>query len=110
MPAAALSGLRVLDCTHLIAGAYCSLLLADLGADVVKIEPLDGEGNRGQNPGPFKAFDFMNRNKRAIALDLIALDLRQPAAQAVVRRLARSADVFVENFRPGAFDRMGAWL
>ncbi|HEX7758602.1 MAG TPA: CoA transferase [Caulobacteraceae bacterium] len=102
MSASALSGLRVLDCTHVIAGAYCSMLLADLGADVVKVEPLGGEGARAQNTAPFKPFDFMNRNKRAIALDL-----QRPEAAAVVRRLAETADVFVENFRPGAFDRLG---
>jgi crotonobetainyl-CoA:carnitine CoA-transferase CaiB-like acyl-CoA transferase len=97
-----LSGLRVLDCTHVIAGAYCSMLLADLGADVVKIEPIGGEGARSQSTAPFRPFDFMNRNKRAIALDL-----RQPQACAVVRRLAETADVFVENFRPGALERLG---
>jgi len=97
-----LAGLKVIDCTHVIAGAYCSLLLADLGADVIKVEPLEGEGARSRNAGPFRPFDFMNRNKRAIALDL-----GRPDAVAVIRRLAETADVFVENFRPGAFERMG---
>ena len=98
----ALEGLRVLDCTHVIAGAYCSLILADLGADVVKIEPPAGETTRGHPGQAFRAFDFVNRNKRAIALDLTA-----ERGAAVVRRLAASADVFVENYRPGALDRMG---
>jgi formyl-CoA transferase len=105
MAKAALAGLKVLDCTHVIAGAYCSLVLADLGADVVKIEPPAGESTRGFGaPGgsAFRAFDFVNRNKRAIALDLAT-----EAGAAVVRRLAASADVFVENYRPGAMDRMG---
>lgn len=102
MSAGALSGLRVVDCTHVIAGAYCSLLLADLGADVIKIEPIGGEAGRGASTEPFQPFDFMNRNKRAIAVDL-----RQGAGVEVVRRLAVEADVFVENFRPGAFDRLG---
>ncbi|MGZ6050337.1 MAG: CoA transferase, partial [Phenylobacterium sp.] len=66
----ALTGLKVLDCTHVIAGAYCSMTLADLGADVVKIEPLAGESTRGLAGAAFRAFDFVNRNKRAIALDL----------------------------------------
>ena len=68
----ALHGLKVLDCTHVIAGAYCSMILADLGADVVKIEPPSGESTRGMgvDRGAFRAFDFVNRNKRAIALDL----------------------------------------
>ena len=67
---AALSGLKVLDCTHVIAGAYCSMVLADLGADVIKIEPPAGETTRGHPGAAFRAFDFVNRNKRAIALDL----------------------------------------
>jgi crotonobetainyl-CoA:carnitine CoA-transferase CaiB-like acyl-CoA transferase len=65
MAQAALAGLKVLDCTHVIAGAYCSLVLADLGADVVKIEPPAGESTRGLGgPGgaAFRAFDFVNRN------------------------------------------------
>jgi formyl-CoA transferase len=100
----ALSGLKVLDCTHVIAGAYCSLILADLGADVVKIEPPAGESTRGLgvDRGAFRAFDFVNRNKRAIALDLAT-----EAGAAVVRRLAATADVFVENYRPGSLERMG---
>jgi formyl-CoA transferase len=100
----ALAGLKVLDCTHVIAGAYCSLILADLGADVIKIEPPAGESTRGMgvDRGAFRAFDFVNRNKRAIALDLST----ERGAE-VVRRLARTADVFVENYRPGSLDRMG---
>jgi crotonobetainyl-CoA:carnitine CoA-transferase CaiB-like acyl-CoA transferase len=98
----ALSGLKVLDCTHVIAGAYCSLILADLGADVVKIEPPAGETTRGHPGARFRAFDFVNRNKRAIALDLTT-----EKGAAVVRKLAETADVFVENYRPGSLDRMG---
>lgn len=98
----ALAGLKVLDCTHVIAGAYCSLILADLGADVVKIEPPAGETTRGHPGAAFRAFDFVNRNKRAIALDLTT-----EKGASVVRRLAETADVFVENYRPGALDRMG---
>lgn len=98
----ALEGLKVLDCTHVIAGAYCSLVLADLGADVVKIEPPAGETTRGHPGQAFRAFDFVNRNKRAIALDLTT-----EKGAAVVRKLAETADVFVENYRPGSLDRMG---
>src|SRR5690606_30795897 len=93
---------KVLDCTHVIAGAWCSLLLADMGADVIKIEPLEGETTRGHPKARFKAFDYVNRNKRSLAVDL-----SKPEGQAVIRRLARSADVFVENYRPGALERMG---
>jgi crotonobetainyl-CoA:carnitine CoA-transferase CaiB-like acyl-CoA transferase len=98
----ALAGLKVLDCTHVIAGAYCSMLLADLGAEVIKIEPPAGETTRGAPGATFRAFDFVNRNKRAIALDLTT-----EAGAGVVRRLAKTADVFVENYRPGSLDRMG---
>jgi crotonobetainyl-CoA:carnitine CoA-transferase CaiB-like acyl-CoA transferase len=102
MVAAALSGLKVLDCTHVIAGAYCSLVLADLGADVIKIEPPGGESTRGITGAAFRAYDFVNRNKRAIALDLTT-----ERGADVLRRLAATADVFVENYRPGSLDRMG---
>jgi len=100
-PTGPLAGMRVLDCTHVIAGAWCAMLLADLGADVVKIEPPTGEVTRTAI-GPFRAYDFINRNKRAIAVDMT-----QPAGAAALRRLAASADVWVENFRPGALDRLG---
>lgn len=97
-----LQGLRVLDCTHVLAGAGCSLILADLGADVVKIEPLAGEATRGQPDSAFHPFDFVNRNKRAIAVDITS-----PAGAEVVRELARGADVLVENYRPGVLERAG---
>ena len=100
-PLGPLNGMRVLDCTHVIAGAWCSMLLADLGADVIKIEPPKGEVTRTA-VGPFRAYDFINRNKRAIAVDMA-----KPDGAAALRRLAGWADVWVENFRPGALDRMG---
>ena len=98
----ALTGVRVLDCTHVTAGAWCSALLADLGADVIKIEPLTGEMTRGAGARAFQPFDFVNRNKRAISLDL-----SRPEGVAALAELAEGADVFVENFRPGALDRLG---
>jgi len=97
-----LDGVKVLDCTHVIAGAYCSLLLADLGADVIKIEPLKGEVTRGRPDAAFQPFDFVNRNKRAIAVNIAEV-----AGADVIRRLAEDADIFVENFRPGALDKFG---
>jgi crotonobetainyl-CoA:carnitine CoA-transferase CaiB-like acyl-CoA transferase len=100
--AGALDGLKVLDCTHVIAGAWCSLMLADLGADVIKIESPEGEQTRGRPDSAFKPFDFVNRNKRAIAIDVT-----KPEGAAVVRRLAETADVFVENYRVGAMARNG---
>ncbi len=96
-----LAGLRVLDCTHVMAGAWCSLLLADLGADVIKIEPLGGEITRSGRTA-FRAYDFVNRNKRALAIDLATAQ-----GADVVRRLAGDADIFVENYRAGALERMG---
>jgi len=103
MSRSALSDVRVIDCTHVIAGAYCSMLLADLGADVIKVEPITGENNRINNPtSNFRPFELANRNKRGIAVDI-----QRPEGAGVLRRLARTADVFVENFRPGVFDRLG---
>ena len=96
-----LNGMRVLDCTHVIAGSWCSMLLADLGADVIKIEPPKGEVTRTA-VGPFRPYDFINRNKRAIAIDMA-----KPEGAAALRRLAAWADVWVENFRPGALERRG---
>lgn len=100
--AGSLHGLKVIDCTHVLAGAWCSLILADLGADVVKVEPLAGESTRGRPESPFRPFDFVNRNKRAIAVDITS-----EAGADVVRRLAGDADVMVENYRPGVLERAG---
>jgi formyl-CoA transferase len=102
MSGSALAGIRVIDCTHVIAGAYCSMLLADLGADVVKVEPLDGESNRIKSDRAFRPFDLTNRNKRAIAVDI-----QRPEGADIIRCLSGTADVFVENFRPGVCDRLG---
>ncbi|HTW34286.1 MAG TPA: CoA transferase [Rhizomicrobium sp.] len=102
MPESALADVRVIDCTHVIAGAYCSMLLADLGADVIKIEPIGGEGGRIHSDRPFRPFDLANRNKRAVAVDI-----QRPEGVEIIRRLAQTADVFVENFRPGVYDKLG---
>jgi crotonobetainyl-CoA:carnitine CoA-transferase CaiB-like acyl-CoA transferase len=97
-----LSGLKVLDFGHTIMGPCAALLLADLGADVIKVEPKDGDSTR-RLPG-FAAgfFATYNRNKRSIAVDL-----KRPEGQAALRRLAISADVLVENFAPGTMERLG---
>lgn len=103
----ALSGLRVLDLTRILSGPFASMTLADLGADVVKVEdPARGDDTRQWGP-PFQGdeaayFLSVNRNKRSIALDLKAPDGRR-----VAERLAASADVLVENFRPGTAARLG---
>lgn len=110
--AGALDGLRVLDFTIMLAGPYCTRLLADLGADVVKIEPPDGDDMRQRAPlRPARDgseaqhstyFGQLNAGKRSLALDL-----KNAQAIAVVQRLAEQADVLVENFRPGVMQRLG---
>ncbi|HEY7508950.1 MAG TPA: CaiB/BaiF CoA-transferase family protein [Vicinamibacteria bacterium] len=106
MSAGALDGVRVLDLTRYIPGPYGTMLLGDLGADVVKVEePGVGDPTRGLPPavgGDSAVHAALNRNKRSIALDL-----RTEAGAAVVRRLAREADVLVEAFRPGVMERLG---
>ena len=97
----ALEGLRVLELTQVMAGPFCGQVLADMGADVVKIEPPEGDSTR-ESLGT-AAFLAVNRNKRSLALDLKA-----SAHQAVLQRLARDADVVLENYRPGVAARLGA--
>jgi len=107
-----LAGIRVVDCSTVLAGPYCTMLLADLGADVVKVEPPEGDGTRGWGPpwvgdeaaGTRTAayFQAVNRNKRSLRLDL-----KTEAGREVLRRLLVDADVFVENFRTGGLARLG---
>jgi crotonobetainyl-CoA:carnitine CoA-transferase CaiB-like acyl-CoA transferase len=102
-----LEGIRVLDLSRVLAGPYCTMLLADLGADVVKVER-PGEGDETRTWGPPYAggeaayFLSVNRGKRSIAVDL-----GKPEGQEVVRRLARASDVVLENFRRGTAKRFG---
>ena len=106
-PKMPLEGMVVIDCTQIMAGPFCSLLLADMGADVIKVEkPNGGDDNRRMGP-PFihrrsAAFLAINRNKRSLALDL-----RSEDGKLVFNRLVERADVVVENYRPGAMDRLG---
>ena len=107
-----LAGLRVIDLSTVLAGPYATMLLADLGADVVKIEPPEGDATRGWGPpwvgdelaGTRTAAYFLaiNRNKRSVRLDL-----RQAAGAELLRRLLIDADVLIENFRPGSLARLG---
>ena len=103
----ALSGVRVLDLTRILSGPFASMILADLGADVIKIEDVGtGDDTRHWGP-PFHGADAayyhsVNRNKRSLAVDLKAED-----GLALVQRLAASADVVLENFRPGTAERLG---
>ena len=98
-----LHGIRVVEFSHMVMGPSCGLILADLGADVIKIEPLpEGDNTRrlqGSGAGFFPTF---NRNKRSVALDL-----RMPAGLEFAKRLIKRADVGTENFRPGGLEAMG---
>jgi formyl-CoA transferase len=107
-PRAMLEGIRVLDCSRVIAGPYCALLLADLGADVIKVERpgrgddlRDWRGRTGRD-GMTAVFAAVNRNKRGVALDL-----QRPEGARLLRDLAARADVLIENFVPGVADRLG---
>lgn len=100
-----LQGFRVVDLTSMVSGPYATQLLADQGADVVKVEPLSGDLMRLAGPargGVSAAFLTNNRGKRSIALDL-----KQQPAMSILQALIAGADAFVQNFRPGAAERMG---
>ncbi len=100
-----LDGFRVIDLTAMVSGPVATMMLADQGADVIKIEPPGGELMRRvgiDNRGMASSFLSCNRSKRSLAVDLKA-----PEGLAVVRKLVGTADVLVQNFRPGAIDRMG---
>jgi CoA:oxalate CoA-transferase len=100
-----LEGIRILDFSRVLAGPFCTALLADVGADVIKIEPPQGDDYRHIGPfvgGEGGLFLLMNRNKRSIALDLKA-----PEGLTIAHELIAKSDVVVENFRPGVGDRLG---
>jgi crotonobetainyl-CoA:carnitine CoA-transferase CaiB-like acyl-CoA transferase len=106
-PAGPLSGLLVADFSRVLAGPYCTMLLGDLGADVIKVESPAGDDTRNWVPpvtsdGVSTYYLAINRNKRSVALDL-----RQPADLAAARELARRADILVQNFKPGGLARFG---
>jgi crotonobetainyl-CoA:carnitine CoA-transferase CaiB-like acyl-CoA transferase len=101
----ALDGVRVLDFTTTIAGPHCTRLLADLGAEVIKIEAPEGDMMRSRLPirnGASTSFGQLNAGKKSLVLDL-----KRPEAVAIVQRLVKSADVVIENFRPGVMQRFG---
>ncbi len=101
-----LNDIRVLDLTRALAGPYCTMILADLGADVIKVEPTPaGEMCRGWGPfdrGHGVYFTSVNRNKKSLAIDF-----RNPAAIELLQKIAGDVDVLVENFKPGATRDMG---
>ena len=106
MATMALEGITVLDLTRLLPGAFCSQIMADLGADVIKIEqPEGGDYNRAFLPLAKKesgSFLLLNRNKKSVALNLKTEEGKQ-----VFRDLVATADVVLEGFRPGVMDRLG---
>jgi crotonobetainyl-CoA:carnitine CoA-transferase CaiB-like acyl-CoA transferase len=97
-----LEGLRVLELGHIVAGPTASLILADLGADVIKIEHPDGGDQARRMPGAGSGYYFFNRNKRSVAIDL-----KSPRGKALFLRLVRSVDICLDNYAPGALDRLG---
>lgn len=106
-PLGPLDGVRVLDLTRVVAGPYCSMFLGDLGAEVVKVEqPGSGDDTRGWGPpfagGESAYYLCINRNKKSLTLDL-----KSKRAVELLRELVKSADVIIENFRPGTMERLG---
>ena len=101
----ALQDVRVLDVTQVMAGPFCAMLLCDMGADVIKVEPPAGDSSRrmaGARGSDSASFNAVNRGKRGIVIDLKA-----SGGADVLRRLASHADVFIENYRPGVLGRLG---
>src|SRR5262249_58049248 len=103
----ALSGMRVLELAHIMSGPTTGMLLADLGADVIKVERVpDGDDTRRFTPpqvnGEASAFMMMNRNKRGIAIDL-----KVPGGRQALRRMVDRCDVVIENYRTGTMERLG---
>jgi crotonobetainyl-CoA:carnitine CoA-transferase CaiB-like acyl-CoA transferase len=97
-----LSGLRVVEFTHMVMGPTCGMVLADMGAEVIKVEPIDGDRTRHLLGAGTGFFPMFNRNKKSIAIDL-----QKPEGAAVARQLAGSADVVLENFKPGTMKKYG---
>jgi crotonobetainyl-CoA:carnitine CoA-transferase CaiB-like acyl-CoA transferase len=97
-----LEGVRVVEFAHMVMGPSCGLVLADLGAEVIKVEPLQGDNTRRLEAAGAGFFSVFNRNKKSLAVDLA-----RPQGKDLVSRLLRTADVLTENFRPGALDKLG---
>ena len=97
-----LTGVRVVEMTHMVMGPTCGMILAQLGAEVIKVEPPSGDKTRSLGGMGISFFPLFNRGKRSVVLDLTS-----PADQEIMHRLLASADVFLENFRDGLLDRQG---
>ena len=105
--AGALAGIKVIDLTRVLGGPYCTMVLSDHGADVIKVEPPQGDEVRDWGPpfneaGDASYFIGVNRNKRALAIDL-----RKPEGQAIILKMLEDADILIENFKPGDMERWG---
>ncbi len=98
----ALEGIRVVEFCHVVMGPACGLVLADMGAEVIKVEPLDGDHTRKLTASGAGFFPTYNRNKKSFAVDL-----KSPQGHEAVMKLIASTDVIIENFRPGAMDKLG---
>jgi crotonobetainyl-CoA:carnitine CoA-transferase CaiB-like acyl-CoA transferase len=97
-----LEGVRVVEFAHMVMGPSCGLVLADLGAEVIKVEPLAGDNTRRLEGAGCGFFPVFNRNKKSLAVDL-----QQAEGRELLLKLLRTADVLTENFRPGALDKLG---
>jgi len=97
-----LEGVRVVEFAHMVMGPSCGLVLADLGAEVIKVEPLAGDNTRRLEAAGAGFFPVFNRNKKSLAVDLT-----RPEGKAIALKLLGTADVLTENFRPGALDKLG---
>ncbi len=97
-----LAGLRVVEFTHMVMGPTCGMVLADMGAEVIKVEPIEGDRTRHLLGAGAGFFPMFNRNKKSVAIDL-----HQPEGAAVARKLALSADVVLENFKPDTMTKYG---
>ena len=97
-----LAGIKVIEFTHMVMGPAAGLVLADLGADVTKVEPIGGDKTRRLRGSGAGYFSMYNRNKKSLAIDL-----KSPQGKDIALKLIDQADVFIENFRPGALDKLG---
>ncbi len=102
LPPLPLAGLKVVEFTHMVMGPTCGMMLADLGADVLKVEPIEGDRTRHLLGAGIGFFPLFNRNKKSIRIDL-----RHPEGAAAARRLCLAADVVAENFKPGSLAKYG---
>ena len=105
-----LDGLKVIDCTQILAGPFCTMMLGDMGAEIIKVEkPNGGDDIRRFGPpfidGESAAFLMINRNKKSIALNM-----KDPKGLKILTDLIKTADVFIQNFRPGSLEKNGTWI